>query len=72
MRTLANWRAQGLGPAFVKVGGRVLYTLAAVAEWEAARVAENIRAALLAAVWASSWPAIASAAMLAPAACRPL
>lgn len=37
MRTLANWRSTGNGPRFTKVGGRVLYPLGAVAEWEASR-----------------------------------
>lgn len=32
--TLANWRSRGCGPQYVKVGGRVLYPAAKVAEWE--------------------------------------
>lgn len=32
--TLANWRAQGRGPGFVKLGGRVVYPLARVEEYE--------------------------------------
>lgn len=32
--TLANWRAKGKGPAYVKIGGRVVYPLDKVAEWE--------------------------------------
>lgn len=40
-QTLANWRAQGKGPAFVKIGTRVLYPLARVAQWEE----KNMRAA---------------------------
>lgn len=35
--TLANWRSQGVGPKFSKIGGRILYPLAAVEEWEAGR-----------------------------------
>lgn len=31
--TLANWRAKKKGPAWVKVGRRVLYRREAVAEW---------------------------------------
>lgn len=31
--TLAKWRTQGRGPAFVKVGGRVRYPEASVARW---------------------------------------
>ena len=34
-KTLANWRAKNIGPTFVKVGGRVLYTSTGVAEFEA-------------------------------------
>ena len=34
VRTLANWRSQGVGPKFVKVGGSVLYKLSHVIEWE--------------------------------------
>lgn len=36
-RTLANWRASGDGPAFTKIGGRVLYPVAAVEKWEKKR-----------------------------------
>lgn len=34
--TLANWRSTRRGPKFVKVGGRVLYRLADVQEYETA------------------------------------
>lgn len=37
VRTLANWRCQNLGPRYTKIGGRVLYPLAEVKRWEAAR-----------------------------------
>lgn len=33
-RTMANWRAQGNGPRFTKIGGRVLYPVQAVEAWE--------------------------------------
>ena len=36
-RTLANWRVQGVGPAFVKIGNRVLYDLMSVIAWEQSR-----------------------------------
>lgn len=37
-RTLANWRVElDKGPAFVKIGSRVLYELAAVVKWEQSR-----------------------------------
>ena len=32
--TLANWRSTGGGPPFVKIGGRVVYKLADLKEWE--------------------------------------
>jgi len=34
--TLANWRTQKRGPAYVKIGSRVLYPLDKLEEWEAA------------------------------------
>ncbi|MCP4545928.1 MAG: helix-turn-helix domain-containing protein [bacterium] len=33
-RTLSNWRCQGHGPAFFKVGGAIRYPLSAVVEYE--------------------------------------
>lgn len=36
-RTLANWRSTRQGPTFVKVGGRVMYPVGAVTDWEASR-----------------------------------
>lgn len=33
-RTLANWRTQGNGPPFVKIGGAIAYRLADVEAWE--------------------------------------
>lgn len=41
VRTLANWRTSGHGPKFVKIGGRVLYRAADLAEWELKRTAES-------------------------------
>lgn len=34
LSTLAAWRSRRIGPAYVKVGGRVLYTLTAIEEYE--------------------------------------
>jgi hypothetical protein len=36
LRTLANWRSQknGLGPRFLKAGGRILYHIEDVLSWE--------------------------------------
>lgn len=32
--TLANWRSQGKGPPYQKIGSKVLYRLDLVIEWE--------------------------------------
>ena len=32
-KTLANWRCAGEGPAYCRVGGRVLYRLADLDDW---------------------------------------
>lgn len=37
LRTLENWRYHGKGPKFTKIGGVILYPVAAVTEWETAR-----------------------------------
>ena len=46
-RTLERWRAEGTGPPFVMVGGRVFYLRDDVLEWLAARrcrsTAERLR-----------------------------
>lgn len=34
VRTLANWRSQGTGPAFTKIGGSIMYPLSRLLEWE--------------------------------------
>jgi predicted DNA-binding transcriptional regulator AlpA len=34
VKTLSNWRALGIGPAFVKVGRLVRYEESAVVAWE--------------------------------------
>lgn len=41
VRTLANWRCLGVGPRFVKIGGRILYRLADILEWERSRTANS-------------------------------
>jgi predicted site-specific integrase-resolvase len=35
--TLGNWRSQGKGPAFIKVGGKVMYSDEDVSAWLASR-----------------------------------
>jgi excisionase family DNA binding protein len=37
VKTLAEWRSRGLGPAYVKVGRHVRYRREAIDEWEAAQ-----------------------------------
>lgn len=34
VRTLANWRSQGIGPAFTKIGGSIMYPISKLTEWE--------------------------------------
>lgn len=34
VRTLANWRSQGSGPPFTKIGGAILYDNDRLSEWE--------------------------------------
>lgn len=33
-RTLANWRSQGSGPEFTKIGGKIMYPVLKLVEWE--------------------------------------
>lgn len=37
IRTLANWRSTGEGPRYTKIGGRVLYPVDCVTDWERKR-----------------------------------
>lgn len=37
VKTLANWRTKGGGPDYVKIGGKIMYSLASVLEWERRR-----------------------------------
>ncbi|MCL5776438.1 helix-turn-helix domain-containing protein [Limibaculum sp. FT325] len=41
VQTLARWRHEGKGPAYIKSGSRVLYLGADVLAWLAARRVEN-------------------------------
>lgn len=34
VRTLANWRSVGQGPDYAKIGGKVMYPVDALKEWE--------------------------------------
>lgn len=36
-KTLSNWRYQGEGPAYLKIGGKILYRLSDVLLWEMKR-----------------------------------
>lgn len=33
VKTLANWRSNGFGPAYIKIGNRVLYPISDLEEW---------------------------------------
>lgn len=37
VKTLANWRSTGTGPAYTKIGGRVFYAHSDVLKWELER-----------------------------------
>lgn len=40
--TLANWRSSGAaGPAFIKIGGRILYSVSSLEEWERRRTSNG-------------------------------
>ena len=41
VRTLANWRSAGISPPFTKVGGRILYRVADIEEWERKRTVKS-------------------------------
>jgi hypothetical protein len=41
--TLANWRAQGKGPPYQKLGAAVRYPLAQLEEWEASTIVNNTK-----------------------------
>lgn len=36
-KTLANWRHRGEGPQYIKAGGKILYTLEGIVEYEKRR-----------------------------------
>ena len=38
--TMAHWRCEGRGPAFIKIGSRVAYSGKALNDWLAARTVE--------------------------------
>jgi hypothetical protein len=40
-RTLESWRWQGFGPAYLKIGGRVVYTLEAIERFEQERLHQS-------------------------------
>jgi hypothetical protein len=40
-RTLANWRSAGVSPPFTKIGGRILYELHELIEWENRRTVRS-------------------------------
>lgn len=40
-RTLANWRSSGVSPPFTKIGGRILYPVKDLLEWERNRTVQS-------------------------------
>lgn len=36
-KTLANWRSMGIGPAYIKLNGRIVYAMADVVDYERAK-----------------------------------
>lgn len=48
LKTLANWRSQGMGPKFTKVGGKILYPIRALFEWETSRTLDRTAKCLVA------------------------
>lgn len=42
IKTLANWRSNGEGPKYVKIGGAVLYPVAELEAWERKRITGNV------------------------------
>lgn len=41
VRTMANWRTSGCGPRYFKLGGRVLYKISDIEDFERARTVSN-------------------------------
>ena len=41
VRTLANWRSQGISPPYTKLNGRILYPLDDLLKWEASRTVSS-------------------------------
>ncbi|QET32081.1 helix-turn-helix domain-containing protein [Burkholderia multivorans] len=41
VRTLANWRWAGTGPKFTRIGGKILYDLQRLIEWEERRTVSS-------------------------------
>lgn len=41
VRTLANWRSAGTSPPFTKIGGRILYPVKELLEWEQRRTVQS-------------------------------
>jgi predicted DNA-binding transcriptional regulator AlpA len=42
-RTLARWRAEGVGPRYSKVGSRILYPRGEIEEWLARTIKQPVR-----------------------------
>jgi hypothetical protein len=42
VKTLANWRSNGEGPKYVKIGGAVLYPVEELVQWERKRIISHV------------------------------
>lgn len=40
-KTLANWRTTGTGPAYVRLGGKILYPAHEIEKWESSRTVKS-------------------------------
>ncbi|XUU61864.1 helix-turn-helix domain-containing protein [Erythrobacter sp. HA6-11] len=48
VRTLARYRAQGIGPSYCRAGGQIIYSVDAIEEWIEANTVQPIMAGLAA------------------------
>ena len=46
-RTLERWRWHGIGPCYLKIGGRVVYRLADVEAFEAAQIRQSTASSMV-------------------------
>jgi len=69
-RTLERWRSIGWGPKFIKIGGRVLYRVEDILEYEAQHLADSTKSRVHHEPPADIQPASANKARTTPSATR--